>query len=587
MLVGGNFTYRIDERFSFGGTANMDYISEQGLQIDAPGSIRGALSPNQQAATEFFGGVQSESYFRDFSFNTNANIRYTDFLDADKKHRLSAGLFTEYFYRNLQNAGFTAFGLNPAFPGSSSGFVDPLTPVIDADGNETFPFVPGVFSAEAETALLSYFGNATWDYDGRFGAEVTIRRDGTSRFQSDFRWGTFYSVAGRWNIDRESFMNNVEWVTALKTRISYGQTGNQSIGGSTNFFPGFQTISGGTGYQNNNILLAGNLADTSVQWETTTQLNFGIDFGLWKNRLTGSLDVYDKLTEDLFFGRNLSTAGTGFTNTQTNVGSMSNKGVEVQLAYDILRRTATNDWNINVFFNGAMNENRIENLDNDSGFVEGASRTRLQEGERAFTYFMQRWAGVNPADGRALYYTADGELTTFYNRAANGVYTGKQFDPVWTGGFGLNVAYKEWSLNSLWSFQYDAWRVNGTYALTEDVAVAGFSNVNRSMLNAWQQPGDITGIPALAFGGLRFQDGTRYLEDASFLRLRNINLAYNVKSETLDRIGFINGLRIFVQGTNLLTFSKWRGFDPETSRLNEFFSYPVPVQLTAGLDVTF
>lgn len=587
MLVGGNLTYRINDKFSVGGTANMDYINEQNIFIDAPGSIRGALSPNQQAAEEVFGGTQFENFFRDFSFNTNANIRYTDFLDADKKHRLSAGLFTEYFYRNVQSAGFQAFGLNPAFPGSGSGFVDPNTIVVNDDGEDTYPFIPNVFSTEQEQALLSYFGNVTWDYEGRFGADVTIRRDGTSRFQSDYRWGTFFSVAGRWNIDQESFMDNVDWVSALKTRLSYGETGNQSIGGNFNFFPGFQTYSGGPGYQNNLSLVPQGLSDTEVQWETTAQFNFGVDFGLWNNRLTGSLDIYEKETTDLFFGRNLSLAGTGFGNTQTNVGTMTNTGVELQIAYDILRRSSTNDWNVNVFFNGAFNENEVVDLDNDTGFVEGGSRTRIQEGERAFTYFMQRWAGVNPADGRPLYYTADGELTTTYDRNAHGVYTGKQFDPVWTGGFGLNVSWREWSLNSLFSFQYDAWRVNGTYALTEDASVAGFSNQNSSMLDAWSQPGDVTGIPGLQYGGLRFQDGTRYLEDASFLRLRNINLAYNVKAETLDRIGFINQFRIFVQGTNLFTWSEWRGFDPETSTLNDFFNYPVPVQLTAGVDITF
>ncbi len=585
MLVGGNLTYRINEKLSIGGIANMDYIGIQSLSIDAPGSIRGALSPNQQAAADFSGGTQFESFFRDFSFNTNANIRYTDFLDEEKKHRISGALFTEYFYRNVQNAGFQAFGLNPKFPGSSAGFIDPNTAVVDGNGNETFPFIPNVFSTEADTALLSYFGNVTWDYDGRFGADVTIRRDGTSRFQSDYRWGTFYSVAGRWNIDREAFMENVDWVSALKTRLSYGETGNQAIAGG--FFPGFQTFAGGPGYQNNNQLSPQGLSDEEVQWETTSQLNFGVDFGLWNNRLTGALDIYKKETSDLFFGRNISTSGTGFATTQTNVGTMTNTGVELQIAYDILRKSATNDWSVNVFFNGAYNDNKVVSLDNDTGFVEGASRTRLQEGLPAFTYFMQQWAGVNPADGRALYYTADGELTTNYNRAAHGVYTGRQFDPVWTGGFGLNVSWKEWSLNSLWSFQYDAWRVNGTYALTEDVSVAGFSNMNTSLLDAWSQPGDITGIPGLQYGGLRFQDGTRYLEDASFLRLRNINLRYTVNREVLDRIGFINGLSVFLQGTNLLTFTKWRGFDPESSIVNDFFSYPLPKQVTAGIDVTF
>ncbi|MFO7702850.1 MAG: SusC/RagA family TonB-linked outer membrane protein [Psychroflexus maritimus] len=597
-LVGGNLNYKISDKFQIGGNANIDYISTQQLQIDAPNSLRGLLSPNQQAAEEEFGGFQREGYFRDFSFNAVGNIRYNDRFGAEEKHSLSAGLFTEFFYQNVQFASFDAFGLNPKFPGSSTGFVDPRTTVLDDEGEETYPFVPNLSSLETDFAILSYFTNVSYDYDERFGADLTIRRDGTSRFQDDYRWGTFFSLGGRWNIDTEEFMEDVDWVDALKLRASYGETGNQNITGGTaggapqnllipNFFPGYQQYAGGPGYQNNQQLVASGLADTQVQWETTKMFNLGVDFGLWNNKLTGALDVYKKETEDLYFGRNLSTAGTGFGSTSTNVGDMTNTGLEVQLAYDILRKSATSDWSLNVYANVAWNENEVTNIDNEQGFVEGGSRARIQEGERAYTYFMQRWAGVNPADGRPLYLTADGELTTDYDRDEHGVYTDKQFDPVWQGGFGLKASWKQLSLNTLWTWQYDAWRVNGTYALTEDLSTADFANNNRSLLNSWSEPGDVTGIPAPRFGGLRFQDGDRYLEDASFLRLRNVNLAYTFDQTQLERLGFINGLRFFVQGTNLLTFSKWRGFDPETSVLNDFFTFPAAMEVSAGVDITF
>ncbi len=574
-----NAEYDFVKNFTVGGTVGVDYLNIERLFIDSPNSIRGLLSPNIDAAEEFFGGTQFESFSRDFSFNGNAFLRYVNSFD---KHNVTATAYTEYFFRNIQGASFQAFGLNPKFPGSSAGFVDPSTffPALD-EPNPAAPFIPSVSSTEIESALWSYFANVQYDYDGRFGLDLTLRRDGTSRFQEENRWGTFFSAGGRWNIDKESFMDSVDWVDALKLRGSYGQTGNQNIG----FFAGFQTIAGGNGFQNAPILSVNTLSDTNIQWETTTQANIGVDFGLFQNKLTGSLDVYNKETEDLLFPFNISPAGTGFGNVTTNVGDMRNSGVEVQLSYDILRKTADNPWSINIFGNFAYNENEILSVNNEQGFIGGT--VRQAEGRRAFSYFYQRWAGVDPSNGQALYLDAEGDLTTDYDPDANGVYVDKQLDPVYTGGFGTNISWKGFSLNALFSYAADTWRANGTYAITEDASLAGFANQNVSMLDAWQQPGDVTAIPSLAFGGLRFESGDRYLEDASFLRLRNVVLAYTVDKETLDKIGFFSNVRVYAQGTNLVTWSKWRGFDPETNDTNDFFNFPQATTVSFGVDITF
>jgi len=579
-----NAEYNIFKNITIGSTIGVDYLNIERLFIESPNSIRGLLSPNIDAAEEFFGGTQFESFSRNFSFNSNAFIRYRNTFED--KHTVTASAFTEYFYNNIQGASFQAFGLNPKFPESSAGFVDPSTffPDLD-DPTPAAPFIPSVSSTEVETALLSYFGNVTYDYDGRYGLDLTLRRDGTSRFARDQRWGTFFSVGGRWNINEESFMENVDWVSALKLRGSFGETGNQNVLG--NFFPGFQTIGGGNGFQNAPVLSVNQLADTSVQWETTTQTNVGVDFGFWNNKLTGSLDVYDKDTEDLLFGRNISSAGTGFSNVQSNVGELQNQGVEVQLSYDILRKSSTNDWSVNVFGNLAFNENEIVSLDNEQGFINAGGGTRLIEGERSFTYFLQRWAGVDPSNGQPLYLDADGNLTTDFDNETNGVALDKQFDPVWTGGFGTAVSWKNFSLNALFSFAAETYRLNGTFAITEDASLAGFANQNVSMLNAWQQPGDVTPIPSLAFGGLRGQAGDRYLEDASYLRLRNATLSYNVDQEAIQQIGFLSAIRIYAQGTNLFTWSEWRGYDPESNTLSEFFSFPSARTVSFGVDITF
>ncbi|MDT8346916.1 MAG: SusC/RagA family TonB-linked outer membrane protein, partial [Flavobacteriaceae bacterium] len=586
-----NGSYNLIKNVTVGGMVGTDYINIERLFIDAPGSIRGLITPTEAAATDVAGGSQFEAFSRDFSFNTNAYIRYDNTFA--EKHRVSVAGYTEYFYRNIQGASFQAFGLNPKFPGSSAGFTDGSTRVFTDPDNPTLanlnlPFVPGVSSTEAENVLLSYFGNATYDYDGRYGLDVTFRRDGTSRFSRSQRWGNFWSVGARWNIDREAFMEDVDWVTSLKLRGSYGENGNQNLPG---FFPGFQTVAGSPGFQNQNQLFFPNLADEGIQWETTEQVNIGIDFGLFQNRLTGAIDVYDKTTDDLFFGSAISAAGTGFTTTTTNIAEMSNKGVEVQLSYDVLRKSETNPWSVTVFGNFAYNKNEIEKIGNDQGFVEAGSGTRLQEGLPAFTFFLQRWAGVDPSTGQPLYLDAEGNLTNVLDRAAEGVYLDKQFDPVYTGGFGWDVSYKGFTFNTLWSYAADTYRLNQTLALVEDADLAGLLNQSVTQLTAWKNPGDITAIPSVDFqAGLRIpssNQSTRTLEDASFLRLRNATLAYNFDRKVLEDLGFFSAIRVYVQGTNLFTFSEWRGFDPESTLITEFFDFPTPRTYSMGVDITF
>jgi TonB-linked SusC/RagA family outer membrane protein len=574
--------YNVIKNVTVGASVGTDYIHSQDLFREDPLSIRGLFTRDALADDSFFGGTQAEFSTRDFSFNTNAFVRYTNTFD--EKHTVNAAAFTEYFYRNFQFMGFTQNGLNPKFPGSEAGFTSGETLV---DGAPVF--APTVRSVESELALFSYFGNVTYDYDGRFGLDVTVRRDGTSRFQEENRWGTFYSVGARWNVDQESFMEDVDWVSSLKVRASHGQTGNQGIG---DFYQAFQRVAGGAGYQNANQLAPDGFVDENIIWETTTQTNIGFDYGFWNNRLTGALDFYYKRTDDLFFGRNIAPSGTGFSNVDTNVAVMDNTGVELQVAYDILRKSPTNDWNVSVFFNGAYNENEVVDIANETGFVEfGGFGQRIQEGERANVFFLQRWAGIDPSNGQPLYYDAEGNITNILNRAEEGVYLDKQFDPVFTGGFGTNISWKGFTVSALFSFAAETYRMNSSLALLEDFDLAAITNYSTTMFDVWQQPGDVATIPAPAqAAGLRITSSNqtdRYLEDASFLRLRNANIAYNLSKETLDKIGLFTAVRVYAQGTNLVTWSKWRGYDPESNDVAEFFSFPSPTTVSFGLDLTF
>lgn len=574
--------YNFAKNLTIGGSVGIDYTNIELLQITPPGSLRGLITPNQGSEVK---GSQSETYFRDANFITNAFLRYQNDITEDIS--VTASVYGEYNYSNTQSAGFTAFGLNPALPGSGSGFTAGNTIEYPADTNgdgvddpedAVYNYIPGVASSESEIALASVFATAGIDYQGKYGIEGTIRRDQTSRFPKN-PTGTFWAVAGRWNIDNEDFMSDVDIISTLKLRVSYGVVGNQNVGSR---YQGLQTVNAGPSYQLGTGYNLGTLVDENIKWETANKFNVGLSFGLWNNRLSGELDFYRELTKDLFSQKLLSVAGTGYNQVTANVADMSNTGVDLQIAYDVLRKSQTNPWGVKIFANGNYNKNEVERL--PGGFT--GVNLRVAEGRAANTWFQTRWAGVDPSNGQPLYYDINGDITNVYS-PNDAVYLDKNFDPTYTGGFGADISYKGFTLSSLFSFVADRYRQNSSLAIVEDVGLAGFANQSTTILNAWTTPGQVTDIPALSFGGLRAVDGDRYIEDASFLRLRNVTLSYTVDSKILEKTNILSGMRIFVQGTNLVTWTKWRGFDPESNQSTGFFDYPVPRTFSLGFDLNF
>ena len=578
-IIGMNADLKLNDNFTIGAQFGLDYINIQSLFITPPASIRGLITPTAASDAK---GAQAESTFRSAQIISNAFIRYDK--EITDKLSVSAQIYGEYIYRNVQNEGFTAFGLNPALPGSGSGFTAGNT--IEYPGGDptdatdaTYNYIPSVFSSENELALGSFLGTLDLDYDGKYGLFASIRRDETSRFPNN-PVGYFWAVAGRWNMDEEDFLSDSNWLSTLKLRASFGTTGNQNVGG---FYQGLQQVGANTSsYQGNLGYSVGQINSQSLQWETKESLNIGVGFGFWNDRLSGELDLYNEKTVDLFGSDARSPGLTGFGTVTTNVGTLRNRGVDLQVSYVLLSKTATNPWSVKLNANGNYNQNEV--LDIPGGFTGNTLRNAV--GRQARTWFLERWAGVDPSNGQPLYLDVNGNITNQYS-TANRVYLDKNFDPTYTGGFGGDISYKGFTLNTLFSFAADRWRQNSSLAIIEDVGLGGFANQSVTMLNAWTTPGQITDIPAISYGGLRSIDGDRYLEDASFLRLRTASLSYSLDSETLAKTKFLSGLRVYVQGTNLFTWTKWRGFDPESNNATGFFDYPVPRTFTLGFDLTF
>lgn len=587
ILGGFSADYTFAKNLTAGVQLGVDYSSFKTLEILHPESILGPFQANINAE---YGGLHSEASTRDFRFNSTFRLNYNNVF-ADK-HSIDASVFVEYNKAHYEGINFTQVGIDPRLVGTGAGFVD--TGIFeDLDNNtnspDTQPYIPSVGSFKLEEGLFSYFANVDYDYNERFGISATVRRDASFRFTDDNRWGTFWSIGGRWNIDSESFMSTLDDVTMLKLRGSFGTSGNQRINNaqysSLNLYRNL--YGAGSGYNGSSSTVPTQIANPDLRWEETEQSNIGVDFGLWNNKLSGSIDVYKKLTTGLF--QNTPVSPINATSAiNTNIGAMENKGLELTLKYVIFNNE---DWRVAVNANSSYNKNKVRELPASyEGKVHDGGSIALLEGSSINTFYVVRYAGVNPSNGNPLFYTKEGGLTEIISDADR-VNTEKSTYPVWQGGFGTSVSYKGFEFNTQWSYFADLYRNNLDYAELEETSILDDgSNRVASTATAWQQPGDITSVPRIgnAYNAVDYINSTdRYLEDASFLRLRNVQFGYTFNDKVLEKLP-ITGLRFYVQGENLLTFSSWRGWDAEGGfRSTDRGNYPTPRIYTLGAVVNF
>ncbi|QYJ68461.1 SusC/RagA family TonB-linked outer membrane protein [Flavobacterium litorale] len=586
ILAGFNASYNFMDNVTASIQLGADYSHFQTLEILHPLSL---LGPFQVDPNADFGGIQNEGSTRDFRFNSITSLNYNNTFA--EKHTIDASVFVEYNKMHLDGLSYVQTGIDPRLVGIGDGFVDSgIFEDLDNNPNtpDTQPYIPGVGSNKLSEGLFSYFANADYDYDGRFGVSATVRRDASFRFVDDNQWGTFWSVGGRWNLDSESFMSGSAF-NMLKLRGSYGTSGNQRINNAQySVLNGYRNLyNAGSGYNGTNATFPSQIANGDLRWETTEQTNLGVDFGVWQNKLTGSFDVYRKLTTDLFQSTPISPINAS-SSLPTNIGAMENEGFELSLRYVIYDKA---DWRIEVNGNTSYNRNNIRDLPEAfEGIVTGGGSTATIEGSPIGVFYLVEYAGVNPSNGNALFRTIDGGLTEELTDADR-VDTGKSIYPVWQGGFGTAVSYKGFEFNTQWSYFADLYRNNLDYAGLEDTSALDLnSNRVTSTATVWQNPGDITSVPRIGspYGSVDYiNTSDRYLEDASFLRLRNIQFGYSFSKDLLEDLP-ITGLRFFVQGENLVTFSSWRGWDAEGGfRTTDRGNYPTPKIYTFGAVINF
>lgn len=433
-------------------------------------------------------------------------------------------------------------------------------------------------TADNDYARVSFFARGEYNYKDLYYADASVRTDASSRFGKNNRWATFWSVSFMWNMRNAAFINNHtrQWLTNAQIAVSTGTSGNSSIPN----YDHLALIGGGVDYVGNAGVIPLQQATENLSWEQIWTTNIALHFGFW-NRLNVDLELYNKNTSNMLMEVPQSYSDNGYGFRWSNVGAMLNQGIELNLQGTAIA-TENFIWTLNA--NISYNRNKLTELYNGVQEYEMAGTSRkLVVGHDVGEYFINRFAGVNPANGDALWYTKDGELTNVLSDDDR-VMTGKsQFAP-WEGGFGTALSWKGLSLSAQFSWVADRWMINNDRYFNESNGRFQSYNQSKRLLDRWKEPGDITDIPR---HGVYTEFDSRLLEDASFLRLKNVMLSYSFPRQLLRRSGFISGLRVYAQAQNLLTFTGFSGLDPESSLNIYIAQYPAARQFTFGLDLTF
>ncbi len=428
---------------------------------------------------------------------------------------------------------------------------------------------------------LSFFGRGEYNFDSKYFVDLSIRTDASSRFGKNSRWASFWSVGLMWDMKTEKALKNIDWLTNAQLSASLGTSGNSSIPA----YDHLALVSGGPVYgitgQDMSGLAPYSKGNEDLTWEKLTTFNIAFKLGFW-SRFNLDLEFYNKKTSDMLMEIPVS-AVEGYSYRWSNMGAMVNRGVEMNLDADIIRMK---EFKWNVFANASYNKNKITELYGGRDEYDlGATNLYLKVGHSYGEFYTNRFAGVSPANGDALWYDKNGKLTNEI-REDDKVLVGKSCVAPWQGGFGTNLSWKGITASAQFSW------VSGRYMMNNDryfdesnnSANANYNQSRKLLYDRWRKPGDIAAIPRF---GIPMQFDTRLLEDASFLRLKNVTVSYDFPKRLLEHTKVIDHLKVFAQGQNLITWTKFQGMDPESDANLYAATYPMSRQFSIGLEIGF
>lgn len=489
------------------------------------------------------------------TLNFNKNFNDNNSLDA------LAGIE----YQRGETSGSSVTGL--AFP--NDHFTKIASAAIISAGNST----------ETAFRFLSYFVRGNYKYHNRYLLGASFRVDGSSRFSKDNRYGTFPAVSAGWIVSEENFLKNNRAISFLKIRSSYGVTGNAEIG---NF--SYRSLYRAAAYSSISGIVTSQIGDDKLKWENTKQFDIGLDFGLLNNRISGELDFFSKKTKDLLLDIPVP-AINGFSTITKNIGDMDNKGVEVTLNGNIL--VGQFKWSASV--NVSTYKNEVTRL---VAPVAPGGRTlgRLAVGSPYGEFYGVKFLGADPANGDALFMDKDGKPTNDYSLAVETVIGNP--NPDYYGGFNNHFNYKAFDLDVQCQFVKggDIYNIAGIFQSNN---ANYFDNQTVDQMNFWRKPGDITMVPQpRLYTSNGDQKSSRWVQDGSYLRVKSVNLGYNIPKRILASAK-IESARVYIAASNLFTFTKYTGYDPEvnteyTANINlghDFYTPPQARTISVGINL--
>jgi TonB-dependent starch-binding outer membrane protein SusC len=525
-----------------------EYLNGEGRRYwseKSDGSSANPIATLQTSNTKYSTVVTSNTLVYDFKLGENNHFNFLAGQEASKSYNNAYYLYSP--------------DVNPEIP-------YPTTSVSTSDDGDY---------GEGSNSLLSFFAIANYDFSNKYFLKAHWRSDGSSKFGSDRKWGTFYSIGGSWVISNEEFLKSVSFVNMLKLRATYGINGNNSIGDFQSW-----ALYGPVQYNGATGMAPSNLGNNELRWELNKELNFGVDFG-FLSRVTGQIDIYQRNTVDQLLNKPLSRT-TGFASQVYNEGEVRNRGIEFIINTNILSGELTWDLGLNV----SHNESRIMSLpEGETQFIDGNIIHKV--GEKALEFYLFDYAGVNPVNGEALWYDEQGHISNRYSDARK-IIAGSP-EPTFTGGVNSTLAWKGISLNIGLEFRTgNKILIDENRYLNSDGYLWG-ANQARTALDYWKKPGDITRNPIPLADNPTSSSGfssTRWMQNGDYLRIKDLTLSYMIPQKILDKAR-MQQVRIYTSAVNLYTFHHVDFWDPERGPLGSGYGiYPQTKKIIFGIEIS-
>ena len=573
---------KMAEGNAFSGSGFVDISLYKGLKLTVNGSTNIDETRTTYLNNQYYGqfaeagGTISKYHTRDIAYNLQQILNYNETFG---KHNVGLMVGHEYYqkkYYYLSGTKSKLFSYDNEELGGA---------VVDGAGAHSY-----IDDYNSE----GYFMRAQYDYAGRYFVSGSYRRDASSRFHPDHRWGNFWSVGAAWLLNQENWFD-APWVNMLKLKASYGSQGNDNIGNY--LYTDTYSI------ENNNgeiAVLFGQKGNPNITWETNTNLNIGTEFGFWNNRLSGSVDFFNRKTSDMLFAFSVPSS-LGYSSYYANVGDMVNRGVEVELNADLIR-TKNVLWSFNLNLTHVKNEvtylapeHKSTTVEGYKGYIDGSYF--VGEGLPLYTYYLRSYAGVDPETGASLWYKDvkgdDGKITrtktSDYTSATR--YLHDSAIPSVYGGFSTSVSAYGVDFSISFNYQIGGKVYDSGYAsfMSSPYGTTVGTNYHKDILKAWTPENKGSDIPRLQYGDQYTTSvSDRFLTDASYLNISNINVGYTLPSKITQKFG-VQKLRVYLACDNVVYWSKRQGLDPRYSftGATNFSNYSPIRTISGGVTVQF